>query len=292
MDRLEGRNAEKNPRGHATYVAGLVEHLAQLEMRTRPSQLNVTAADKDWCAVNSLRLAGKLVDAVAGWAIDHEIGLAAGNLQSAPRQPAQTSDHPHYLQQKAMADDHRHEGIGATEAEDESADPQFLRACLINLIRCNSGGWPAWMCQTVVDALEGLEFGEVHPIFEKSTEGKKRDLTERKLMLRAVAMVRFRRTAYGCSKEDALAEVGSAIAASPNTVKSWETRLKQEVPLEVDRTLAFAENHASCIAAGLKQQRQGQPFDQQDMDFHESGYGPQALKILGQEFRAARGRAA
>jgi hypothetical protein len=279
------RPLSENPR-----ALHLLSRLGELEKRTRPDGGDSTSKGKDLAAFNALCAAGELVDYVAGWAIDHEVGLATGGFQFVPRQPSQTKNHPHYLQQKSIVDQHSHEKIGASEHGRGKSDPQFLRSCLINLLKGNSGGWPDWLCRAAIDALEALEFGEVHPIFERNSAGNKRDLTQRKLMVRAIAMVQFRRTAYGASKEEALEEVGNAIAASANTVKSWEVRLRAEIPLEVDRTLAFAKNHASFVAEALKRRQRGQPFDQRSVELHESEYNQEALDQLGEEFRIARSR--
>jgi hypothetical protein len=89
--------------------------------------------------------------------------------------------------------------------------------------------------------LEALEFGEVHPIFEKISAGAKRDLTERRLMLRAIEMVQFRQTAYDMKKQPAQEEVATAMGVGQETVKSWDLRLRGEIPLLVAHALAFAE---------------------------------------------------
>jgi hypothetical protein len=266
----------------------LIDRLGELEKQTHPGGGTPTSKGKDMAAFVALDLCGKLIDFVAGWAIDHQVGLAIERLQFVPFQPSQTKSHPHYLQQKAMVDDHRHENIGALARG--SSDPQFLRACLINLLRCNSGGWPNWLCRTVIDALEALEFGEVHPIFKRARGGNKRDLTERRLMLRAVAMVHFRRFAYSMTKQDARKEVAEAMGVSHQTVKSWEGRLKGEIPLQVARTLASAENHATWVADSFKRSRRGELVDLKLREYHEGPYNRQALELLAREYRAALSR--
>src|SRR6202140_644747 len=60
-----------------TYVSHLLGRLDELEKQTRPSGGTVTSKSKDMAAFDALELAGELVAAVAGWAIDHQIGLAA-----------------------------------------------------------------------------------------------------------------------------------------------------------------------------------------------------------------------
>jgi hypothetical protein len=161
---------------------------------------------------------------------------------------------------------------------------------LINLLTSNPGGWPDWLCETVLEALEALEFGEVRSIFRPVSAGKKRDLTERRLMLQAVAMVRFRRFAYGMKLKPALEEVAEVIATSPETIKSWEGRLKNENPRQLDEALVFAERSALEVAHALKEGRLGRPIDSKTLELQESPYGRKDLEKLGREFRAARSR--
>jgi hypothetical protein len=172
--------------------------------------------------------------------------------------------------------------------EEEESDPQFLRSCLINLIRCNPAGWPDWLCEKTLDGLEALEFGEVRPIFQRVNAANKRDLTDRRLMLQAVAMVRFRRIAYGMKLTPALEEVAEVIATSPETIKSWEGRLKREIPLEVAETLGFAEREASDVAHVLREGRLSHSVDLKLLE--HLLYGRKALEKLGRAFRAARTR--
>jgi hypothetical protein len=91
-------------------------------------------------------------------------------------------------------------------------------------------------------------------------------------------------------RQDAQEEVAKAMGVSGNTVKSWEGRLKGEIPLLVARTLAVAENHASWVADSLKRDRLGEPVDLESREFHESQYNHQALQLLGKEYKAALSR--
>ena len=80
-------------------------------------------------------------------------------------------------------------------------------------MRSNSGGWPDWFCETILEAIRALEYGEVRPVFSPVLAGRKRDYTTLDLMLRAISMVNFRRGAYGMTSENALAEVGGVLGA-------------------------------------------------------------------------------
>ena len=268
------------------YVLFLLTRLSELEMRTRPDGGSSTSKGKDLAAFDALELAGELVKLVAGWAIAHQVGLAVEGRQFVPLQPSGTKDSPDYIKSKNDVDNHEHERIGGRSFEDN--DPVFVRKCLANLLRTNSGGWPDWLCRKIFDGLHSLEFGENNPLFSPVKEGRKRDLKVRTLELSAIAMVAFRRRAYRQSKDEALGEVAGILGVSPETVKSWETRLKDKSgfgKLEVDRTISFANNHASYVRDALERQRLGETV--KDCAVHEVSYGASALKKLGREYKAA-----
>jgi len=57
--------------------------LDQIERDTRPS-LGSIVREKDYSAYKALRIAGDLVNYVAGWAIDHQRGLAQQGVRFSP----------------------------------------------------------------------------------------------------------------------------------------------------------------------------------------------------------------
>ena len=283
----EWPGTDERPLIEDTYVSYLLGRLDELEKQTRPSGGSPTSISKDMAAFDALELAGELVAAVAGWAIDHQIGLAAKGLEFVPLQPSGTKDHPEYLQGRTTVDSHEHEKAGVRETGDNRG-PEFVRKCLMNLLLLNPGGWPVWLCQQTSDAIERLEYGETPPIFDPVRDGRKRNLPMRKLERDAIAMVAFRRHAYKMTKEDALIEVAGALGVSPETVKSWESRLRGTSglgKLQVDRYLAFAKNHASFVKDAREKERLGQPFE--DVSGHESKYGAAALEELGKKYKIA-----
>jgi hypothetical protein len=75
-------------------VRKLLFNLAALEKTTRPQEGAVTARGKDRKAVEALNLANQLVRAVAGWAIDHQMGLALRGQESALDILPELSNHP------------------------------------------------------------------------------------------------------------------------------------------------------------------------------------------------------
>jgi len=278
------RNAGPRPEAHAKYISTLLARLAELEQKTRPDGGTSTAAEKDGAAFDALRFAGQLVEAVAGWAIDHQVGLAAEGLKFIPSQPEATKSHKQYLAARSAVDSHEHEKIGGT-AKLDKADPFFARKCLANLLQANPGGLPSWLCSLAINGLEALDYGEVTPMFAPVRTGLKRGLTEKRLMLRAIALVAYRR-ARGFTKEAALAEVADALSLSPDTIGSWERRLRNEFgDLEVARTIAFARNHALWMNEAARKKRKGEEI--LDVGVHGAAYDDAALEALAEQYRAA-----
>jgi hypothetical protein len=143
-----------------------------------------------------------------------------------------------------------------------------MRRLLVNLLHANPGAFPMALSAPIVEAIEGLELGESSPIFAPIKAGRKAELRERKMHLRAIAFITYRR-AKGVKKRRAVEEVAKAFGQSPDTVISWEKRLHDTFDdLEVSRVIAFAENRANSHTAS-----------------GEMLHGDQALKAAGEEFR-------
>lgn len=149
-----------------------------------------------------------------------------------------------------------------------------------------SGGWPDWLCETILEAIKALEYGEVRSIFSPAVAGRKRDYTTLNLQLRAIAMVNFRRGAYGMTSKDGLAEVGDVLGADPETLKSWKGRLQRDFGrLRVDEVLSEADFHASCVKKDIELGRLTQT--NYDVSHHSASYDVDALAELGRQYKAA-----
>jgi hypothetical protein len=124
---------QKGPLIDTDYVHMLIDRLDELEKQTRSSLGSGSEERKDLAAFQALRAAGDLVQHVAGWAIDHQMGLAAAELKFVPLQPSGTKDHPQYLSERSMVDSHVHEKLGGSMGADNS--PLVARKGMINLLR-------------------------------------------------------------------------------------------------------------------------------------------------------------
>jgi DNA-binding transcriptional regulator YiaG len=234
------------------YVLAILDRLDKLERKTRPEPGAKSATGKDLAAFEALKLAGQLVQYVAGWAMAHEMGLAGVGLSFVPLQPSGTKNHPDYQAKKELVDDHRHEIRGSGTVIDLS-DTDTVRKCIINILGANSAGMLHPLQREIVEALEALEMGEVRPILKPARKGNKRKLTESRLQMRAIAMVAYRE-ALGIKELEAQDEVATALGVGTATLRSWELRLKKKFgALEVERQKSFAANHASLASQSWRQ---------------------------------------
>ena len=145
------RNFDRH--GREEYISALLRHLAELEKKTNPSGGAESAIAKDLRAFDALQTAGELVRAVAGWALDHQFGLASQGLQFIPLQPSGTKDHAEYLEQRARVDSHEHECNGAAASRKPTVEPDIVRRLLINLLLPNPGAFPFCVQQNTIEAL-------------------------------------------------------------------------------------------------------------------------------------------
>jgi hypothetical protein len=270
-------------------VSRLLKRLDELEKISRPMNGAASAKGKDLAASEALGCAGELTSRLAGWAMAHQFGLAARGLESVREPLSKVQANQSSLEQQLLVDSHEHESVGAWEPKD--VGQQFTRKSLWNLLRSNSGGWPDWFCETILEAIKALEYGEVRPVFSPVVAGRKRDYTTLNLMLRAISMVSFRRGAYGMTREAALAEVGGVLGADPETLKSWKKRLQRDFGrLHVDEVLLEADFHASCVRKDIELGRLGQT--KYDVSHHDASYDARALTELGEQYKAAIRRGA
>jgi hypothetical protein len=116
-----------------------------------------------------------------------------------------------------------------------------------------------------IDVFETPDRGETHPLVRKGVRKRRLGTEERRLILKVIGIIHFRRSAYGMSAEQVLFEVSESIKRTENTIKSWERQLKKEAPLGVSRAIAFAENQGSWVAEQRKKQL-GQTVDEGHRD--------------------------
>lgn len=229
-------------RGRKTDLQRLLKQLKLLEETTRPQDGSASAPGKDEKAQRALELCAQLVQELAGWAIHHQIGLAAEGLSpiSIVTEPLQSRS----LLGQALkkVDRHHHEIVGADISKKPIPD-EVARRSLLNLLETNPGGFPSSVAKKAVKALLALEYNEVLPIFRPRKSRRKVSHSELELQLWAVACVEHRVALREVKRHEATKGVAGAFHVSPNTLRSWKQRLQRELgALFVESRLAHARD--------------------------------------------------
>ena len=223
------RDPNHDPEKLKEYVGDVVNELIALERRTNPEDGENTSENKDFNASRALQLAGELVESLAGWAIDHQIGLGIEVCSSVSEQLSNSKPHPDYLAAKIAADNHRHEAAGSEynyeasfKGQRGSSDAE--RQMMINLLRALSNAFPHGLVCGTIEALEALEYGEVQPLLApSSTTLGKHGLSLWTLRLGALECVEYY-TAQGYTRKASQSMVADAVGRSSEIVKDWGKR--------------------------------------------------------------------
>ena len=206
----------------------LLERIGSLEEQTRPSLGEKSAMGKDLAAFEALSCALQLVSHVAGWAIDHQCGLAKEGLEFLPLLDPEIHKLPEYSRRQQLVDTHEHERIGALTKIEGSDNAQVARRILRNILLADNtlmvdhrGVFPHRPNYSLQTALRALDFGKMSPLLEPIKVGKKRDITQLRLQLTAVSMVAYRQ-GLGMTEKAAREYVAKRMGQGEETLKSWK----------------------------------------------------------------------
>jgi hypothetical protein len=177
------------------YVAGLIAQLRELETKTDPKGGAESARGKNHAAEKALALASELVKVLAGWALDHEAGLALKGLKHVPLRAVKPHEDPDHSNAAPTDDDHRHEWYGRNSIGGGNfpgdLDPIVARKWLMNLLRTNTGIFDIGLRWDALIALEACDFGEILPLLKATKKNRKVDWTILQLRLRAIECIYF-----------------------------------------------------------------------------------------------------
>ena len=280
------RKSDRDPQNRRDYLNYLIDHLLEIEAATDPSAQEDSAKDKDMKAFQASNTVAEIVDDLAGWAVDHQIGLAMNELKFVPRIPSRLQKHADYQAAKTRVDEHHHEAIGGSAFRPLKHpvgphDPATDRRILVNLLRANPGSFPEAVVERAIEALEALEFGETKELLKPVKRGLHAKAYSRwRLQLVALAYVEYQ-YARGRKKLVTIEEVADAYGYDHETVRGWGKALRQHLgDLYVARRLTFARNAGRNANAAKKEGRAT------DLKFYEDCYGPDVLKRNAQSYKA------
>jgi hypothetical protein len=202
-----------------------MDRLEELERETRPSGGDEPSKDKDLKSREAIFWAGCLIRVFAGWAIDHQQGLAMADLKSAGAPTSKMMDNPQFVEEKAKRDSHENEraAIESDHSFDRlSAEEQ--RRFSSQVAELLEDVFP----KSLAEGLRALEYGEILPIVEKATRRDKRNYTERMQQLEALKYIEYER-GRGSFVGKARETVGSHFGLDTEAIRNWEDALRKSL---------------------------------------------------------------
>src|ERR1700688_1713301 len=231
-------------------VFRILNALDILERESRPC-LGADAKRKDMAASDAIAFAGELVDYVAGWAVDHQRGLAQRTLGERTlrkeqfKSPIKPNLEPRYPEPEPPDEDHRDEKEGAFRGP---LDPAQTRRFLFEFL---SGLAPRLVPRDVVEAIEALDYGDTLPIFQSAHTLKRTGLIEYRAKLKAIMFIEYE-SKKGIKKRFSVDKVVDAFAVTRDAVKDWKADLrvslgKCEVEAAIERAHAAGQDYVRYL---------------------------------------------
>jgi len=263
----------------------LIFRMLDLQRNNDPRRGKITSQNKDMNAMEALRCANALATTLVEWAINHQIGLAAERRKFVGFAPLNQLQHPDHLEERAAADDHRHELTGK-DLQGKDIDPIIARKSMINLLRANPWGFPERITGMMIEALEALDYNEVLPILRPIKAFRKIGHREQRMRLKAISLIAYR-TGRGRTKISAIQEIANAFGKDVETIRSWEKRLRDDLG-----TLDVVHAIATAKAFGMRhEQLNRESYSGEtpiDIVAEEEVYGRAALLRLASDYKAVQ----
>ena len=191
----------------------MIDNLMFLELETHPYA--GSASDKDHKSRLALLHAEELVERLAGWAIDHQVGLVLEGLPKGAATPFDGKITP----AQEMADDHRHESRGS---DYDFTDSRLNRRIMAALLFANPGAFPIELAIEADKALLALDVGEVHALVRPRQVSGQEGRTLTKWILRGWALLHFEfLRGMKVDRTTALRSVAKAYGVATTTIISW-----------------------------------------------------------------------
>ena len=199
------------------WVQEIVEDLLDLEAQTHPQ--NPSSDRKELDSIWALVLAGKLVEKLAGWAIDHRAGIVANGVTGLPWPEGDTKS-------ASAANDHRNEEEGSRYLKDrETRDPACDRAILSDIVE-RSPVLPSALHLELSRALDALRFGETYDLLRPTKGPGEKAATLWSLRFDAIRHLHYFMGRDRVNRREAVKRVADAygiiIHSDDHSLKDWE----------------------------------------------------------------------
>ena len=263
----------------------IVDKLLRLEQETHPrnsmvnGQVTGAIAEKDENSRLAFMAVSDLVEMLAGWAIDHQIGLVLNGTLGGAAAPHDGG----YSEAQRKANNHVHEAIATGY---DFADTKTNRHILTALLNHGHGPFPISIVIEAINALTALDMGETQPFVAPSRGVGQESQSYSKWRLRywAVLHVEYFR-GMGLSRPNALGMVADAYGNEPETIEWWVTEAPKklkDIPIQVMKGCA---RQAGKTAHRLKVKDILSDQDSHLLENHSSTWGNIALARHGTEFQ-------
>ncbi len=271
-------------------VLEIISDLRRLEAETQPSVSHAEgkysvghAEGKDFASHMAILAASRLVDALVGWAFDHQVGMAINETLGVPDIPGvKAKNRSQYEERKRAADDHRHE---ETASAYDFENPVQNRRILARLLGLHVPGLPEELSSEAANALERLEFGDTAPLLDRRGVGRKKAYDKEILRFWAVLHVEYL-IGLGDSRIDAKGRVGDAYAREPETIEGWISDLPNKVG-HIEN-IAYSKHRARAAGERIRNDQSAATAADYQPDFDRL-YGPSALTLHGDEYKRVAG---
>ncbi|PHJ94370.1 hypothetical protein [Nostoc linckia] len=287
MNKIEDIASGRKYSGEFLSNEEIKEILRKLEIYYRitdPKYGEPTEKDKDLHAFLAITLGSRLFETVAGWAIDHQVGLAAVGRGPSFR------GHPSVRVSHAIDDEarksnaHIHE-ITGREPKQLSATQK--RQALINIIQGAQGFIPEHIYTSLTENLEALKLGYKSSIFEYRPASNKLKFRQRQLILKGIAFASYRQARDSLRSMPGIDIVEAFGLEGQKTFSGWlrkSTNIFGE--FRVNSAIAWAKDAGLESRKHLKLKRQGKQGLAEEYARNEAIYGDPAIGDAAAEFRS------
>lgn len=241
---------------------------------------------RDAASARAIRLAFEVVAEFVEWAVEHQIGLAMVQVESAPTPPPGYESDPRYTLARDETNRDVHQMRGTKYAFDKIDINREVLYRLFNLAASVSSSNAARFLKQVGTGFRALNSGELSAHFVPANLRRRAmPFTLDELKRRAAQHVAYRIAAENMTAREAIAKVAQEFGRPTATVSDWYRRGPFRSAIHktalIDQAVALGEHGGNQKDAGAKGSSQ--------FNIAERLYSDEALQADANAFKAAQG---